>query len=97
MFYLIDIHYMVPYTGRLKNVLSCIITQIRGYVYKVLGINSAILLPLYSYDEKSKILIFFKIYYVNGQQPNFQELLCYHLLSSHKSLISNKQVHNFRA
>ena len=46
MFYLIDIHYMVPYGGP-KKVLSCIIARIIGYVYKVLGINSAISLHLY--------------------------------------------------
>ena len=71
--------------GTEKNVLSCIIARIRGYVYKVLGINSPILLHLHGYNAKSKILLyFFKIYNVNGQQLNFQELLCYHLLSSHK-------------
>ena len=41
VFYIIDIHYIVPYRAP-KNVLSCIIARIRGYVYKVLGINSAI-------------------------------------------------------
>ena len=46
-------------TGSLKNVLSCIIARIGGYVYHVLGINSAILLHLYDYDAKSKILIAF--------------------------------------
>ena len=61
MFCLIDIHYMVPYRAP-KNVLSCIIARISGYVYKVLGINSAILLHLYGYDAKSKILIIFLIY-----------------------------------
>ena len=41
-------------------------------------------------SAKSKILIhFFKIYNINGQEQNFQKLL-YHLLSSHKSFISNK-------
>ena len=45
------------HTESQKNVLSCIIARIRGYVYKVLGINSAILLHLQGYDAKSKILI----------------------------------------
>ena len=40
-----------------KNVLSCIIAKIRGYVYKVLGMNSASLIHLYGYDANSKILI----------------------------------------
>ena len=44
--YLIYIHYVVPYRAP-KNVLSNISALIRGYVYKVLGINSAILLHLY--------------------------------------------------
>ena len=35
------------HTGGLKNLLSCIIGRIRGYVYEVLGINSTILLHLY--------------------------------------------------
>ena len=35
------------HTGHPKNVLSCIIARIRGNVYKVLGINSAILLHLH--------------------------------------------------
>ena len=55
--YLSDIHLWF-HTGYLKNLLSCIIVRIRGYVYKVLGRNSAILLHLYGYDAKSKILIF---------------------------------------
>ena len=45
------------HTGCLKNVLPGIIARIIGYVYKVIGINSAILLHLYGYDQKSKILI----------------------------------------
>ena len=53
------------HTGHLKNVLSCIIARIRGYVYKVLGINSATLLHLYGYDVKSKIKYFFKIHNVD--------------------------------
>ena len=88
VFYLTDIHYMVPYRAPKKNVLSCIIARIRGHVYKVLGINSATLLHLYGYDAESKILIFLK---------NFQELVCYHSSSSHKSFSSNNSVHNFRA
>ena len=56
--------------GRLKNVLSCIIARIRGYVYKLLGINSAIVLHLYGYDEKSKIVIiyFFKFIMLTDNQ-----------------------------
>ena len=38
-----DIHYVVPYGGPKK----CIIARIRGFVYKVLVLNSAILLHLY--------------------------------------------------
>ena len=38
---------IVPYAVPPKNVLSCIIAQIIDYVYKMLGINSAILLHLY--------------------------------------------------
>ena len=40
VFYLIDIHYMVPY-GAIKNVLSCIVARIRGYVYKKMQSNNA--------------------------------------------------------
>ena len=64
MFYHIDINYIWFHTGILKNVLSCIIARIRGNVYKVLGINSAILLHLYGYDAKSKILIIFFLKFI---------------------------------
>ena len=43
------------HTGRIEKLLSCIIAQIRCYVYKVLGMNSAILLHLYGYNAKSNI------------------------------------------
>ena len=58
---------------RLKKILSCIIDRIRGYVYKVRGINFTILLHLYGHDAKSKMLIIFyfiKFYNVNVQQLN---------------------------
>ena len=38
-----------------KKCIILFIARICGYVYKVLGINSAILLHLYGYDAKSKI------------------------------------------
>ena len=43
MFHLIVIHYMVPYFEPKKYISA----RIRGYVYKVLGINYVILLHLY--------------------------------------------------
>ena len=46
VYYLIAIH-DCSICGAPKNVLSCIIAQIIGYVYKMPGINSAILLHLY--------------------------------------------------
>ena len=48
------IWFPVPYRAPKKS----IITRIRGYVYKSLCINSAILLHLYGYGSESKILIF---------------------------------------
>ena len=42
------------HTGCLKNVFFCIIAWIRCYVYKVLGINSPILLHLYGYEANIK-------------------------------------------
>ena len=39
--------------------------------------------------RKMKNNIFFQILLNNIQQPNFQELLCYHVLSSHKRFIWN--------
>ena len=80
-----------PYVSR--NVLSCIITRIRGYVHKMLSINSAIELHLHVKMAKLKNIYSKKIYNVN-KQPNFQELLCYHSLSSARSFNSSKQVHN---
>ena len=45
--------------GAWKNILSCIIARIIIYVYKVLGINSAILLHSYGYDANSKLFYLF--------------------------------------
>ena len=50
---------MVPSVVLKKNVLSCINAQIILDVYKMIGINSEILLHLYSFDAKSKMLIIF--------------------------------------
>ena len=43
-----------------KNVLSCIIARIRDHVYKVIDINSAILLHLFGGDEIKNINISLK-------------------------------------
>ena len=65
--------------GAKKCVLLYIIARIRGYVYKMFGINSAIIFHLCFIRAESKILLLFQeIYNVNVQQPNFQEMLCYH-------------------
>ena len=42
-----------------------------------------------------KIVFQDNLHNVNVQQPNYEELLCYHSLSSHKNFSSNKRVHNF--
>ena len=49
---------MVPY-GATKKMYYSVLSHELEAVYKVLGINSAILLHLYGYDAKSKILIYF--------------------------------------
>ena len=43
---------MVPYAC--KNVLFCIIAKIKGRVYKMIGVNSAILIHLYGNTVKFK-------------------------------------------
>ena len=49
-------------------ILSCIIARIRGYAYKVVGVNYAILLHLYGYDAQSKILIKLKFMLTDNNQ-----------------------------
>ena len=75
---------IVPYAVPSKNALSCIIVKIRCYVYKIIGINSAILVHLF---VNSVILIFkviFKVnlYNVNSPHQTFKNcfvIILYHL------------------
>ena len=76
--------------GAKKSVLSYIIAKIRGYVYKMLAINSANFIYTSHQQNKKKGLIFQEICDVDEQQPNFQQLPCYHSLSSHKCFSLNK-------
>ena len=56
---LIDIHYMVSYRAPKKMYYRILSTEIEAMFTNTLCINCAILLHLYGYDEKLKILIIF--------------------------------------
>ena len=57
MFYLIDIHYMVPYRAPKKMYYVVLLPELGAMFTKYWG--SAILLNFYGEDAKSKILIIF--------------------------------------
>ena len=62
MFYLIEIHRGSLSGDKETYHPSCIIARIRGYVYKMPGINSEILLhSLYIKMVKSKMLIIYDV------------------------------------
>ena len=74
---------MIPYAAS-KKISSCIIALIKGYVYKMLGINFAILLHLYVKISKIKNVInisskFKMLTYNNQIFRNFAFMIICHL------------------
>ena len=77
-------------TWRLKNVISCISARIRGYVYKVLGINSAILLHLYGYDAKIKNINNISLKFIMLTDNNQIFSNCFVIIYCHLTKVSSQ-------
>ena len=76
MFYLTDIRHMVPYAAPKKMYYHVFSSELEAARYKFCNLTSFIR-PRRKVENVNNISLNFMMFKV--QQPNFQELLCYHL------------------